>query len=172
MDKTVKKLKIEDGNYITSQKEILRHIRKYYSNLFSCKDSQDKIDITELFHSQRKLSIEEANNLDGPVTIEEIGVVLKNMKNNKTPGIDGFPADFFKVFWEDLKIFIKRCLNESYVNMILPSSLRQAVICCLPKGNKARDSLKIWRPISLLSVLYKLATGAIANRLKKESFQT
>ena len=167
VDKTIKKLKLDDGKYLNSQQEILDNIRQYYSNLFSCKDDGlVEKDLHDLYTTKRKLSKEEARNLDGMITISELGAVLKNMKNNKTPGIDGFPADFFKVFWKDFKIYIQRCLNESYRNKILPCSLRQAVICCLPKGNKARDSLKNWRPISLLSVLYKMATGVIANRLK------
>ena len=58
------------------------------------------------------------------------------------------------------------CLNESFGKGILPHSLRQSVVCCLPKGQKERYLLKNWRPISLLSVPYKLATGALGNRLK------
>ena len=41
------------------------------------------------------------------------------------------------------------------------------MISCLPKGNKPRDDLKNWRPISLTSVLYKMVTSVIATRLKK-----
>ena len=37
----------------------------------------------------------------------------------------------------------------------------------LTLGNKPRDDLKNWRPILLTSVLYKMATSAIASRLKK-----
>ena len=29
------------------------------------------------------------------VEVEELGKVLLNMKNNKTPGMDGFPVEFF-----------------------------------------------------------------------------
>ena len=87
------------------------------------------------------------------------------MKNNKTPGIDGFPAEFmkefFKEFWDDVKIFILRAVIESYFKGILPPSLRQMVISCLPIGNKPRNNIKKWRPISLTSVLYKLATTLI-----------
>ena len=44
--------------------------------------------------------------------------------------------------------------------------MKQCVITCLPKGDKAREEIKNWRPISLLNVSYKLASAAIANRLK------
>ena len=46
-------------------------------------------------------------------------------------------------------------------------SLRQCVIRCLPKAKKDRSLIKNWRPISLLSVIYKLALGTIEERLKK-----
>ena len=95
-----------------------------------------------------------------------MGQALKNMKNGKTPGIDGFPAEFYKVFWSKLKFIIQRAINSSYDNNELPLTLRQCIISCLPKGNKDRTILKNWRPISLLSVLYKIASASIANRLK------
>ena len=40
------------------------------------------------------------------------------------------------------------------------------MIACLPKGQKDRNLLKNWRPISLLSVVCKLASATIAERLK------
>ena len=88
------------------------------------------------------------------------------MKNNKTPGIDGFPAEFLKMFWCKLKSLITRALNHCYRKGELSVRLRHAIINCIPKGNKTRIFLKNWRPISLLSVLYKLVSGTIANRTK------
>ena len=115
---------------------------------------------------QRKLTLEESKSLEGFLTLEEITQSLKQMNNNKTPGIDGFPADFFKFFWNKLKFFVLRCLNQSFKDGTLPLSLRQCIINCLPKGEKPREFLKNWRPISLLSVVYKIASSAIAIRLK------
>lgn len=40
------------------------------------------------------------------------------------------------------------------------------IITCLPKGDKSREFLQNWRPISLLNVTYKLASGCIAERFK------
>ena len=89
------------------------------------------------------------------------------MKNNKCPGIDGFPAEFYKVFWGKIKHFVLRGLNHAYTSGEMSISMRTDIISCIPKGNKPRELLKNWRPISLLSVLYKILSTAIANRLKK-----
>lgn len=37
----------------------------------------------------------------------------------------------------------------------------------LPKGDKARHYIKNWRPITLLTTVYKIASGCIAARFKK-----
>ena len=89
------------------------------------------------------------------------------MKNNKSPGLDGYTVEFFKFFWVDLGYFIMRSLNYGYRIGSLSITQKQGVITCLPKPNKSRFSLKKWRPISLLNVIYKIASSVIANRLKK-----
>ena len=35
--------------------------------------------------------------LEGKLKLEEISSALKQMKNNKSPGVDGFPAEFSKL---------------------------------------------------------------------------
>ena len=44
--------------------------------------------------------------------------------------------------------------------------LKLPIINCIPKSDKPRQFLKNWRPIPSLSVLYKLISTAVANRLK------
>ena len=100
------------------------------------------------------------------LSVHELGQALKLTKNNKTPGIDGFPADFLKVFWKELRVWIQKALNNSYDKGALSLSLRQCVITCLPKKDKCRDDIKNWRPLSMLSSVYKLASAVIANRMK------
>lgn len=48
----------------------------------------------------------------------------------------------------------------------LPVSQRLGIISCLPKGDKPRQFLKNWRPITLLNVLYKVISGCISYRIK------
>ena len=74
---------------------------------------------------------------------------------------------FFKFFWIDIGPFILKSLNYGYRTGSLSITQKQGVITCIPKPNKSRCDLKNWRPISLLNVIYKLASAVIANRLKK-----
>ena len=165
IEKTVKKVQLTNGSFIIEQKEVLNQIKDYYANLFKNKDDQ----LSDLnFDDLGLVPVKGNGNIDLglPLTIKEVGYVLKQMKSNKTPGIDGITSEFLKFFWGKLKYYVVSALNRCFEKELLSVSLRQSVIVCLPKGNKDRSLIKNWRPISLLSVVYKLASGAIANRLK------
>ena len=59
-----------------------------------------------------------------------------------------------------------RAINYGFINGELSNSQKQGVITCLPKGDKVKQLLKNWRPISLISTTYKLASACISERLK------
>ena len=96
-EETVKKIMTEDGHIITGQKEILNELKKYSANLFRSRDAdlQDcKAEDLKSLTGFKKLSNIDAEVLEGCLTISEISNALKVMKNQKCPGIDGFPAEF------------------------------------------------------------------------------
>ncbi|WP_419635460.1 reverse transcriptase domain-containing protein, partial [Thiolapillus sp.] len=62
--------------------------------------------------------------------------------------------------------FIVNSLNDGFRKGELSSTQKEGVIICIPKGNKDKQLLKNWRPISLLNVVYKIGSACIANRLK------
>lgn len=84
--------------------------------------------------------------LESSIYENEILTVLKNMKNNKSPGSDGFTVEFFKFFWRDLKDHIVLAVNHIFANRELPISQRLGIITCLPKGDKPRQFLKKLAP--------------------------
>jgi hypothetical protein len=104
--------------------------------------------------------------MEGYITLEEASSVLKNMSNGKGPGTDGMTVDFFKFFWRQLRVFVVRSLNEGFDKGQMSITQREGIIVCLPKGDKPREYLKNWRPISLLNVVYKIGSSCIANRIK------
>ena len=58
-------------------------------------------------------------------------------------------------------------LNEAFEVGELSHTQKQGVITLLPKGDKPREFIKNWRPISLINVDCKLLSGVLAHRLKK-----
>ena len=104
---------------------------------------------------------------DRDITIEECDKALKGLANNKTPGADGIPVDFYKIFWEDLKYLILENFQLSYDKKILPKEQRKGIINLIPKQGKDIRELKNWRPITLLNSDYKILTKILANRMKE-----
>ena len=113
-----------------------------------------------------KLTDTKAKQLEGLLTYTEISETLMKMKNDKSPGLSGFSADFFKVFWKKLGTFVLRSLNYGYKMGNLSITQRQGIITCIPKDNKPKQFLKNWRPLTLLDTVYKIGSGSIANRFK------
>ena len=75
------------------------------------------------------------------------------MKNNKSPGSDGFSAEFLNFFWNDIKTYIMRAIYLCiYSKKEFPISQLLGIIAYLPKGDKSRQLKKDSRPITLLYV--------------------
>ena len=92
---------------------------------------------------------------------------LKEFKNNKTPGPDGFSAEFYKFFWNDLDTETTTSCNYAFRKGSLSIGQKHGIISLIPKKNKDRTLLEDLRPISLLNVDYKIPTKSIARRLEK-----
>ena len=158
-----------DGQYIRSETDILREQQIYYQTLYSDKHLENADNKLSQFLNDQNvipLSNEARESCEGLITLEEIKDVLKNMKNSKTPGCDGFPVEFYKFFWNDISFFLLKCFNESYIKGQLSLTQRRGVITCIAKKDKPRQYLKNWRPITLLNVDYKILSGIIAKRMK------
>ena len=55
------------------------------------------------------------------------------MASDKTPGTDGLPAEFYKVFWEDIEGYLLNALNGAYEKRCLSISQRRRIITLLPQ---------------------------------------
>ena len=88
------------------------------------------------------------------------------MELNKTPGIDGLPAEFYTAFLDEVKHDITMVTHYIYSRQPQCSNTQKRPIITLQHKDGERASLENWRPISLLCTDYKLITKTLANRLK------
>ena len=68
--------------------------------------------------------------------MDELSHALKNMTNDKSPGLDGFTTNFYKFFWTDLKNLLYETLTYSFQKGKLPCGLRRGVILLIPQKIK------------------------------------
>ena len=89
----------EDGSEYYDSKDVLNCQRRFYENLYSDTNNIDDNSIESIIGENRmKLSNDEAELLEGEITHRELSEALKNMKNEKSPGLDGFNC-FSRVFF-------------------------------------------------------------------------
>ena len=137
----------------------------------------DKNDIIDFLNSdndtrpleelrKRQLSYTQALTMEGLLTHKELTTALfHHMKGSSSPGIDGFTVNHIRLFWNDLGHITTDAINSIFGSE-LTTSLRKAIIKLLRKGNKDPTLTGNYRPISLLSIFYKIASCAITQRIK------
>ena len=156
-----------EGQTITKSNEILSLFTKTLQDKYSVPEeiAPDKIYIRN--NLAETLTEHEKSDLEVDISLQELTVALQNMKKGRTPGSNGFSADFFRYFWKFLGSFLLRafrfCVSEGKTLI----THRESIITLIPKTGRTNHSLKNWRPISLLNVDYKIISTAIANRFKK-----
>ena len=166
VNKRICKLVTTENKEITSHDDIISEVVLFYSKLYK-NNPVVNVDLNTILNDPdiSKLTASMSQKLEGELSIDEVHQALINMKNNKSPGLDGYTVEFFKHFWKELHIFLVRYLNSAYSSG-MSYTQKLGVITLIPKGKKDRHYLKNWRPISLLNVVYKLGSSCIANRLK------
>ena len=158
------------GPKFTTDKEILNHCEAFYRNLYSSKTDPPNEKYDHIFFeasTEKKLNQIEQDSCEGSLTRAECLKALKEMDSNKTPGSDGLPAEFYKIFWNDIADFLLGSINYAYKTGQLSVSQKRGIVKLIPKKDAEPYYVKNWRPISLLNCDYKLATKAVANRLKQ-----
>ena len=164
--KTLGQLNDEDGNIITDKCEIQKQIKRFYENLYTSKYSNEP-DFTQLenLHGISKLSQNEKDKCENPITEDECYKTIKLFQNNKSPGVDGLSKEFYETFWPKLKNKLLAVYNQSLEKGYMTTSQRQAIITILHKKGKDPALIKSYRPISLLCFDYKLYSKILARRL-------
>ena len=88
------------------------------------------------------LKEEEQQQCEGLVSENECLNALKEFKNAKSPGTDGFSAEFYKFFWPELGNEMVSSFNHAFRTGILSISQRRGIISLIPKKNKDKTMLE------------------------------
>lgn len=165
-DSYVTAIRSSSGRTCTELLDIMEVWTSFYQSLYTAVPTDPDIQEELLSNLSRHLSPDESEACEGALSSAECLVALQGMSRRKTPGLDGFPAEFYLTFWDLLGSDLVAVLNSCYDTNSLCVSQRRGLITLLFKKNDRLDCAN-WRPISLLCVDYKLASRTIAGRLLK-----
>ena len=91
----INKIRNKNGEITTDNTEIRKIIRDYYQQLYANKmDNLEEMDKFLEKYNFPKLNQEGMENLNRPITSTEIETAIRNLLANKSPGSDGFTAEF------------------------------------------------------------------------------
>ena len=118
--------------------------KNFYGKLFSYSETDFDIAEGECIKYLDNVNIPHLSNnakkgCEGEISMKELEESVQALQNNKTPGPDGLPGEFYKVFWADISNLLLNVLNDGH----LSKSQKQGVLCLIPKKRKGSNEIGI-----------------------------
>lgn len=158
----VVRLKNSDGEWVDSMQGIQEIITGYFCDLF--KSSEVAGFLSE---NERVNRVSDAHNTQilAPILNDEVKAAVFSMHAEKASGFDGLNPCFYQAYWsvveKDVVEFCQRFLETGE----LKQEVNRTIVCLIPKVKKPQKMTEL-RPISLCSVLFRILSKVLANRLK------
>uniref|UniRef100_A0A803JAB7 Reverse transcriptase domain-containing protein n=1 Tax=Xenopus tropicalis TaxID=8364 RepID=A0A803JAB7_XENTR len=163
----IHKLQGKQG-WITDTKKITEEMTQYFQSFYDLEQDNPTEGIKFLQEAHlTKLTIEERNLLNAPVTETDIQTTIKKLKSGKSPGPDGLSAEFYKILAPELTPLLLDLYNNTLQGLPLWPEANEARIILLPKKDRDPTNPQSYRPISLLNQDLKILTKIMADRLQQ-----
>ncbi len=162
----IENLKTNNNETKSKTEDILKIVENFYNSLYKL-DPHDSTQRNILLEHITPVIPETVNSsLTEDITDIETWDAINSLSEQKSPGIDGLPIEFYKKIWPLLKKEFVKILNFILSQNLLTETQNTALITLIHKGGE-KDLLKNYRPISLLCSDYKILAKILTNRIKK-----
>ena len=156
-------LKNTQNEWCTEESQIKNIVVDYYQSLFSSSSPSELDKILDKVQP----SVTEPMNLTllKDFSREEVELALNQMEPITALGPDGMPPIFYQSFWPSIGDDVCSAVLDCLHNCRIPNEINHTHIALIPKV-KSPERIIEFRPISLCSVIYKVVSKVLANRLK------
>jgi len=101
------------------------------------------------------------------LTSEDVQVIIQNMERNEPTGADGLPPIFLKICVNEISPILGELYNQMLRKGMFPKIMKEAYLFPLYKWKGSRNSVKSYRPISILSCSAEILEKAIYQAINK-----
>ncbi|XP_019228498.1 PREDICTED: uncharacterized protein LOC109209643 [Nicotiana attenuata] len=112
------------------------------------------------------LNLQQQQELIKEITHEEVDEAVRDMPNDKAPGVDSYPIEFFTKHWMIVRQDIYEVVSFFFQNGKMKPAWNCTAITLIPKV-PAPTTVKDYRPIACCTTLYKIIAKILTKRLKK-----
>ena len=140
-----------------------KQVRDYYEQLYDNKfDNLEEMDNFLETRSRPKLNQEEIDQLNRPITRNEIECVIKALPTNKSPGPYGFTGEFYQTYKAELKPILPKRFQKVKEEGTLPKTFYEGKITIITKPRILPEK-ENYRPLSLMNIDRKVLNKMLAN---------
>lgn len=152
-------VKDKNGKLLIAQEEQNRRWVEHFQ------ETLNQLEPTTMYNFEAVDTQETLGVNTGEITIAEVKIAIKSLKNNKAAGLDEIPVELLKHGGQAMAEKLTTLFNKCWRSGMVPEDWRKGAIVKIPKKGNISECTN-WRGITLLSVPGKAFCIVLLQRLK------